>query len=157
MSHSPFAPLLPLHGLSVCLKFTEPTEFNFFHQMTVDAFCRFMLNSPEDYKNSLTTEAPESGRLNYQMGDEYRFSVMSYAGKKHHFQPLINRLLGLPQSAPVTDKAVPIRNNCQCSSLIDLVDGKAVVNAQGLNGFTSRNLIDMARAWQKEDTCYPRS
>lgn len=157
MSHSPFAPLLPLHGLSVCLKFTEPTEFNFFHQMTVDAFCRFMLNSPEDYKNSLTTEAPESGRLNYQMDDEYRFSVMSYAGKKHHFQPLINRLLGLPQSAPVTDKAVPIRNNCQCSSLIDLVDGKAVVNAQGLNGFTSRNLIDMARAWQKEDTCYPRS
>jgi hypothetical protein len=156
MPTCPFSPLLPLHGFAVILEFTQPAEFTFFHQMTVDAFTRFMLASPEDYKHSMTTEAPESGRLNYHSGDRYRFSVLGYAGKTHHFQPLISRLLNLPDSAPIKDKGVPLSDNILCTSMIDLMDGKVLVNAQGLRAFTSKHLIDLAHLWQDEHTLYPR-
>jgi hypothetical protein len=151
-----FSPLLPLHGLAVTLNFNASAEFSFFHQMSVDAFTRFMLNSPEDYKHSLTTEAPESGRLQYNAGDTYRFSIMGYAGKKHHFQSLISRLLALPDAAPIKDKGVPLRDNLTCEQIVDLIDAKPIANAQGLNPFTSRNLIEMAHQWQNDSTSYPR-
>lgn len=156
MSTSLFSPLLPLYGLSVTLEFTEPAEFTFFHQMTVDAFCRSMLGSPEKYKQNLTSEAPESGRLHYTLGDYYRFSLLSFGGHKNHFQPFISRLLALPDSAPVKDKASPLRNNIKLHQLTDLVDSKPLVNAQGLDPFTAKHLIDMAHAWQPSDTQYPR-
>lgn len=157
MSTSPFKALLPLHGIGVTLEFTEPAEFNFFHQMTVDAFNRFMLGSPADYKTCLTSEAPESGRLHYTLGDQYRYSMISYGGKKHHLQPLISRLLGLPHTAPVTDKGVPLRNNTKLVQLTDLIDGKPLVNAQGITPFTVKHLIEQTHQWQNEHTTYPRT
>lgn len=157
MSISPFKALLPLHGIGVTLEFTDPAEFTFFHQMSVDAFNRFMLGSPADYKNCITSEAPESGRLNYTLGDKYRYSILSYGGKKHHLQLLISRLLGLPHTAPITDAGVPLRNNTKLVQLNDLIDGKPLVNSQGITPFTAKHLIELAHQWQNEHTTYPRT
>ena len=157
MSTSPFSALLPLHGIGVTLEFIDNAEFSFFHQMSVDAFNRFMLNSPTDYKNCITSEAPESGRLHYTIGDKYRYSITSYGGKKHHLQPLISRLLGLPHTAPITDAGVPLRDNIKLTQLTDLIDGKPLVNAQGITPFTTKHLIELTHQWQNEQTSYPRT
>ena len=64
--------------------------------MTVDAFTRHCLESPEDYQHCMTTEAPESGRLIYHEDDPYCFSVLSFAGKTHHLHRLMTRLNNCP-------------------------------------------------------------
>lgn len=89
MAVSPFSALLPLYGIAVTLRFTAKAEFSYFHQMTVDAFVRYLLDSPKDYAKSLTTEAPESGRLHYTLDDTYRFTVTTFAGNHQQFKPLL--------------------------------------------------------------------
>lgn len=155
--HSPFTLLLPLYGLSVTLKFLTHTEFNYFHQMTIDGFIRYLLDNPHDYSNCMTSESSESGRIYYDVGDTYRFSLISFAGKKQHYVDLFNMLQKLPESAPINSPDAPLRDNIKLDSLIDLIDGKPIHNVSGLDAFGVRQLIDISHQWQNESTTYPRT
>ncbi len=135
--HTPFSPLLPLQGMSITLRFLANAEFSYFHQMTVDAFTRYLLDSPKDYQTSITSEAPESGRLFYKPDDTYRFSVLTFAGQNAPFTPLLRMLHDLPNAAPIKSPNAPLRDNIKLDSIIDLIDGQAISNSSGMRHVNS--------------------
>lgn len=157
MSNTIFEPLLPLHGLGVTLEFLDTAEFSHFHQMTVDAFNRHLLGSNPDYKQTLTSEAPESGRLRYTIGDTYTYSIMSFAGQKAVLTPLFEQLKGLPNTAPITDKAAPLRNNIKVTHINDLFDGNPITHPNQCKMFSAKQLNELIAHWQPTNAQYPRT
>lgn len=142
----------PLTGLVVNLEFTQPAEFNIFHEMSVDAFLRHLLNIGEIYSRHITIITPENGRLDYPAGTPYRFVVMML-GEQSETTPiwrkLITQLQALPDSAPIKDKGVPLKNNIKLIGLQDLFDGIPVSNEQSLDEYTIERAHEQAEAWAK--------
>ena len=151
-----FENLLPFYGLEVTLEFFETAEFNYFHQMTVDAFNRYLMSEGEQYRSRFTSEAPESGRLDYTLGDRYRYLIISFGVDKPPFDALIEQLRRLPNSAPIQDRAAPLRNNLRLVELTDMIRNQPVQRASQLNAFGKKQLINIANYWQNPETRYPR-
>ncbi len=132
----PLKNLLPLHGISVTLRFTEPAEFTPFHNAAVDAFLRHMLAIGDEYGKYFSIVCPENGRLRYTADDTYRFGVIVQPGGEHHLRILIARLRRLPVTAVVRDKAAPLRDNLQLVEINDLSDGKPISHDTSLTPYT---------------------
>jgi group II intron reverse transcriptase/maturase/CRISPR-associated endonuclease Cas1 len=156
-SSSLFDSLLPLFGLQVTLQFTAPAEFTLFHQMTIDAFNRNVLQSPENFKEGYTTEAPESGRLHYTHADKYHYQIISLGQPIAPFDRLIQTLKGLPNTAPIKDPAAPLRNNIQLSELSDFIKSTPINKTTQLTPFSGKQLNAISEHWQNAHTQYPRT
>lgn len=157
MKNAPFDDLLPFYGLEVTLEFLEPAEFNYFHQMTVDAFNRYLTNMGNNYKEVYTSEAPESGHLRFSHGDRYRFLIMSFAQEQSPFDSLIEQLKRLPNSAPIQDRAAPLRKNLRLVELTDLIHHQPIQQAKQQLAFSKKHLSAITRHWQNNDIGYPRN
>jgi len=145
-----FPHLPPLTGLAITLRFTQKAEFSLFHEMAVDAFLRHLLNIGQTYSQHLSIVTPENGRLFYREGDTYRFVVQAQ-GDAREIKPILQKLIiqlqQLPHSAPIKDKAVPLRDNVILHSLQDLYDGIAVSNALSLDEYTHTRACEQAESW----------
>ena len=145
-----FPHLPPLTGLAITLRFTQQAEFSLFHEMAVDAFLRHLLNIGTAYSQHLSIVTPENGRLFYREGDTYRFVVQAQ-GDAREIKPILQKLIiqlqQLPHSAPIKDKAVPLRDNVTLHSLQDLYDGIAVSNALSLDEYTHARACEQAQSW----------
>jgi group II intron reverse transcriptase/maturase/CRISPR-associated endonuclease Cas1 len=139
-----------LTGLVVTLRFLRAAEFNLHHEMAVDAFLRHSLNLGEGYSQVLSILTPENGRLTYRQHDPYRFVVIA-TGEPEQVNPiwhtLITHLQGLPESAPIKDPNVPLKDNVELIELHDLFDGVPLTNPQGLDAYTEQHAIDQGQAW----------
>ena len=113
-------PLLPLRGMVVTLELIAPARLMFFHQAALHAFVRHLAGSPEGFDRLITLDAPESGRTRYRRGDRYRFTLIGLPGSEPLLARLIGALKALPESAPVRDPQVPLRNNLRLTALHDL-------------------------------------
>jgi group II intron reverse transcriptase/maturase/CRISPR-associated endonuclease Cas1 len=144
----PIHTLLPLYGLDVTLQFTEDTHLNFFHQLALSPFLRFLLNSPEHFDSLMRIDACEAGRLFYQAGDYYRFSVFGLNGSQSLLQQLISQLQNLPFSVKKDDKKMPFRRNLQLVALHDSYSQQAVEHIQQLTPYTFDDLQQESLIWQ---------
>ena len=139
-----------LTGLVVNLQFLRQTEFNLMHEMAVDAFLRHLLGLGEDYTKHFSILTPENGRLHYREGDPYRFVVIAQGSESDMapiWQKLINQLRALPDSAPIKDKHVPLKDNIKLIGLLDLFDGIPVSDPKSLDIYTEKRAIEQAQSW----------
>lgn len=139
-----------LTGLVVNLQFLRQTEFNLMHEMAVDAFLRHLFNIGEDYTRYFTILTPENGRLHYREGDPYRFVVIAQGADADVlplWQKLITQLQRLPESAPVKDKNVPLKDNVKLIGLQDLFDGIPLTSEKSLDAYTEQRAVEQAQAW----------
>lgn len=140
----PLNALLPLHGITVTLRFTDEAEFTPFHNAAVDAFLRHMLNIGEEYTRYFSIICPENGRLRYQPEDRYRFGIIIAPGGEPHLRTLIDRLRRLPATAVVRDHAAPLRDNLELIDINDLMDGEPISHAASLTPFEYEHLTQLA-------------
>ena len=118
--------LLPLRAMVVTLKFTRAASLPFFHQAALTAFLRHLLDSPPEYDLKLCIDAPESGRIDYQQGANYRFTVFCLPTAQTLLATLAQRLAQLPSSAKKTGPKLHFCDNLQLVALHDLWQGHAV-------------------------------
>ncbi|GAB6041488.1 hypothetical protein JCM17961_21630 [Endothiovibrio diazotrophicus] len=145
-------PLLPLRALTITLRFTAPAHFRFFHQPALTAFVRSLLDSPDDYDTRLTIDTAESGRTDYLAGDRYRFSVTALPGGEGLLDRLVERLRQLPAGAPLTDRMLPLRDNVELESCVDLFTGEAAERAGGLAAYDAAALERECALWSEAPT-----
>jgi group II intron reverse transcriptase/maturase/CRISPR-associated endonuclease Cas1 len=140
--------LLPLRGLVITLEFTAEAQLSFFHQAAVHAFVRHLVGSPDDFARLITLDAPESGRCLYRPGDLYRFAVLGLAGADILLARLIGALDDLPDTAPVRDVRVPLRDNLRWVALHDLFSGAAVRYVADLSLYDGERLAAEIDLWR---------
>lgn len=145
----PVQPVFPLYGVVITLRFTEKTQLSFFHQPSLTAFIRFLLEGVEGFEYLLRIDACESGRVEYLKGDLYRFSIIGLKG----CLPLLDRVVGqlseLPVSAPKQGKKLAFGENCQLVSVIDLFVEQPVSQISELQSFNYADLVAEAELWQQ--------
>lgn len=142
----------PLTGLVVNLKFLRQTQFNLNHEMAVDAFLRHLLNLGEDYTKHFSIITPENGRLYYREADTYRFVILAQGNLQiltPIWQKLITLLQRLPESAPVLDKGVSLKDNVKLIGLQDYFDGIPLTSEKGLDAYTLERATEQGSAWFK--------
>jgi group II intron reverse transcriptase/maturase/CRISPR-associated endonuclease Cas1 len=144
----PIAALLPLRGLVVTLELTDSAQFSVFHQAAVHAFVRHLAGAPPDFAQLLTIDAPESGRTRYRAGNRYRFAVLGLAGAEILLARLIGALADLPDSAPVRDARVPLRDNLRLIEFADLFTDAPVESVADLDLFDHARLAAEVALWR---------
>ena len=120
--------------------------------MAVDAFLRHLLNIGEDYTKHISIITPENGRLYYRETDTYRFVILAQCDNdqmKPIWQKLITQLQRLPQSAPVLDKGVSLKDNVKLIGLQDYFDGIPLTSEKGLDAYTLERATEQALSWFK--------
>jgi len=145
----PIQTLLPLYSLQITLQFTETSTPKLFHQPALTAWLRhFLPADDESYADLIYLEAPESGNLHYQAGDNYCFSLTALAGGAAMLQHLLTCLMALPNGVAITDKNAPFRNNLRFIAAQDLFTQTPVAQVSDLAAFTEADLQAEVAAWQ---------
>ena len=106
-----------------CLEQTSPV---FFHQPALTAFLRYLTHSPKDYSELIRIEVPESGRVRYEAGDFYRFTLIALAGGEQILDDLLGKLLLLPTSAVKKHPVLAFRDNWELAALTNPSTGAPV-------------------------------
>ena len=150
MSELPLERLLPLRTLWVTVQFTGKAQFHNFHHPALSAYLRHLLGSPDHFENLLVSDAPESGRIHYDAGDTYRFSVSALAGGEHLLQQLIEALCQPPHFISTLNHNVPFRDNVQLVMLQDGLSEQIITSASELKPYGLAELMQEARFWQSQ-------
>jgi len=143
-----FSTILPIKHLVVLLQFTTSSKPKFFHQAAITAFLRHLLDNIPNYEQYFCIDTPESGRLNYQEGDFYRFSIFAFQGADHALQDLIEKLQQLPLSVNKTDTALAFKNNLRCISLQDGFSTLPIQSSNQLSEYTQQQLNEEMALWK---------
>ena len=143
----PLESLLPLRSLVVTLQFVQSATPQFFHQAALTAFLRFLAASPDDYDQLIRVDAPESGRIDYQPGDHYRFQIIALAGSDKLLDILIQQLQKLPAASPKTAAELPFRNNCKLHSLQDGFSEESIHSVDELSQYDMPQLQQEIALW----------
>ncbi|MCK5727725.1 MAG: hypothetical protein KAH08_00730 [Methylococcales bacterium] len=143
----PINSLFPFRGITVTLRLIEKTQINFFHQLALTPFIRFLLNSPKNFESLIRIDTPESGHLNYKLGDCYHFTVYGLNGSETLLQQLITQLQKLPESALKNDKNMPFRKNCQLERLEDAFNQNPIDDFNQLSVYQMVDLQKEIQFW----------
>ena len=144
----PLTELFPLRSVAVTLRFLQASRPGDFHQPALGAFLRFLAGSPEGFKRLIRFDAPESGRIAYQPGQCYRFTLICLAGGEPMFKTLLGNLAKLPGSSPQQDRPLPFRDNCALAALHDSFTAEAVQGFEDLSAYDFANLQQEAELWR---------
>lgn len=142
--------LLPLRSMVVTLRFLDSSRPRFYHQAGISAFVRYLLDSPDDFDTQLVIDTPESGRVNYQKDDYYRFTVIALQGSETLLETLVERLRRLPWSVPSMPSAIPFRDNIRLVALHDSFNEQPVETANQLCAYTNEELDQEADLWARQ-------
>lgn len=134
--HNWFDGLLPVHGITFEMCFTQSSTPGFFHQPALTAWIRRLLQSPDNYDLYLTIDVPEQGRRRYQAGDLYRFSVLATGPAGERWLRQLAALLhhGVPDLQ--WDQPMPFRNNWRLERMLAWPLDKPLTLADDLPQFT---------------------
>lgn len=147
----PIEHLLPLRALDITLQFTDTTHIRLFHQPALTAWLRHLMGDVPGYEQYLTLDAPESGRVDYQARDYYRFSLITLAGGEHLLQLLLDRLVELPHSVTRRDIPMPFRDNLIFHSAYDVFQSHPIQRVDELTPYTLTALQQEAEYWQPQE------
>ena len=143
--------LFPLRSVVVTLRFLQTSNPSFFHQPALGAFLRYLAGGPEGFERLIRFDAPESGRIAYQPGQFYRFTLVCLAGGEKIFNTLLGNLARLPGSSPQKDRPLPFRNNCALAALHDSFTAEAVTRFDELCAYEFASLQQEAELWRGYD------
>ena len=132
--------LLPLRSFAVELEFTESARFRWFHGSALYAFIMALLDYPKSFP-LLRPHAPESGRVQYEKGDGYRFGLTILPGGETAAQKIVDALTcidDLPRKR--WDRPMPFRDNVRLVAIRDLQGNRAVSSIDGLRLVTMDEL-----------------
>jgi group II intron reverse transcriptase/maturase/CRISPR-associated endonuclease Cas1 len=149
----PIEHLLPLRALDITLQFTDTAHIRLFHQPALTAWLRHLMGEVPGYEQYLTLDAPESGRVYYQAGDYYRFSLITLAGGEHLLQLLLDQLVELPHSVTRRDLPMPFRDNLIFHSAYDVLQSHPIQRVDELTPYTLAALQQEAEYWQRQEYC----
>ncbi len=149
-SQLPLHTLLPLRMMFVTLVAVRDARTNFFHQPALMAFLRFLAGSPEGFDRYIRIDTPESGRILYQPGDYYRFTLIGLAGGDKLLDVILKRLTSLPGSVPKDAEKIPFRDNWRLYSVQDGFSTAAVHQLSDLSLYDWPQLQKETRLWAAE-------
>lgn len=153
----PLTHLLPLRVLEMTLQFTEPTKTRLFHQPALSAWLRHLASGQDQaYEHYLSLDAPESGCLQFQAADYYRFTLIATAGGEAVLETLLARLKALPRDVVVKDKRVAFRDNLRFVEARDLFSQNQIQDVAELTPFTFEHLQQETEIWQLNQECILR-
>jgi group II intron reverse transcriptase/maturase/CRISPR-associated endonuclease Cas1 len=152
----PIEQLLPLRAIDITLQFTDIAHIRLFHQPALTAWLRHLVGEIPGYEQYLTLDAPESGRVDYQAGDYYRFSLITLAGGEHLLQVILDRLMALPHSVKRDDTQMPFRDNLIFHSAYDLFPARPIKHVEELTPYTWDALQQEVERWQFQEYCQLR-
>lgn len=141
--------ILPIKHLVVLLEFTAQVTSRFFHQALLTAFLRHLSHNYSDHAKYISIDTPESGRLSYQSGDFYRFSIYAFQGSDELLQHLIEKLQKLPLSVNKTDKELTFKDNLKLISLSDGFSSLPIQSVTQLSSYGLSQLDEECRLWQE--------
>lgn len=144
-----FQHILPIRNITVTLRFNAPSRPRFYHQLQLNAMLRYWFDNDEDFQHHFRIDCPESGQSHYKSGDYYRFTLYALNASDALLNTLLKRLQNLPNSAPITDKTAPFRDNLSCYSLHDGFTQQPINQAYEISQYTASNLIQEVALWQK--------
>lgn len=145
----PLETLLPIHAVDITLRFLTPARLHPFHQPALTAFLRSFLDTDVPYDVLLTLDAPESGRIAYQAGQRYRFTVFALAGGEEVLNALLEQLRQLPESAQNTDSLMPFRDNLAFVAAHDFFKGHPIRDVLDASVYTRNELDHDVAYWQR--------
>ena len=125
-------PILPLRGATVELTFTAPARLRFFHQPLVSALVRGLMDGALADEPRLWIASPESGRVPFARGDNYRFQVFCCAGAQGLLDTLIDRLRHLPAGLAADADKLPLGANLRFRSAVDIFTGERFAGVEDL-------------------------
>jgi len=147
----PLSALFPLRSVVVTLRFLQTSNPSFFHQPALGAFLRYLAGSPEGFERLIRFDALESGRIAYQPGQFYRFTLVCLAGGEPIFNTLLGNLARLPGSSPQKDRPLPFRDNCELAALHDSFTAETVTRFDELCAYEFASLQQEAELWRGYD------
>ena len=124
--------LLPLHAVTLEMRFSEACTPGFFHQAALTAWLRRLLGSPDDYDLHLSIDTPEQGRRHYRAGDRYRFTVLAVGDTGTAWLGRLVTHLHGGSGGPRWDSPMPFRNNWRLERLFSWPEGEELSSAEAL-------------------------
>lgn len=146
----PLAQLLPLRSLVVTLQCLQSCDVSFFHQPAINAFLRNLLDHPKNFDQYLVADTPESGRVGYQVGDYYRFTVIALAGGEALLRLLVERLHRLPFSVKASRRQGAFCDNWRLLALHDAFNEQSVTGFDELSTYTCDVLQEESSQWAQQ-------
>jgi hypothetical protein len=146
----PITELLPLRAVVVTLRFTESCRPRFFHQAALTAFLRYLLDDDSLYDRYIRIDACESGRVEFERGDYYRFLLIALSGGERLLERLMQQLRHLPASAAKTGPELPFRDNWRLHRLQDAFSEEAVSSIEALALYTEETLTQEMALWLEQ-------
>jgi group II intron reverse transcriptase/maturase/CRISPR-associated endonuclease Cas1 len=147
----PLTDLLPIRSAVVTLECLEAGRPHFFHQAALTAFLRFLLGEVPDYHTKIRIDCPESGRVSYQPGDFYRFSLICLRGGEPLLAVLLRKLQKLPRSAVRIASNLPFRDNWRLSAVQDAFSEKSITDSGELCAYDAETLAREVGLWSDHD------
>lgn len=135
MSASHLLPLLPIRGVRLRFRFTEPARLRFFHQPLVKGLINHLMDGALNDEPRLWIETPESGRVPFAKGDSYAFHVWCCNGAAQLLQTLVDRLRRLPDGLPSAAHRLPLGANLRFSQAADALTGERFEGVSRLNAY----------------------
>lgn len=147
--------LLPIRSLAVTLEFVGEAHPRFFHQAALSALLRHWLPDADSFSRYLLVDAPESGRLQYQAGDQYNFTIVCLAGGESALQRLMQALHALPSSAPQTKRMQEAFGANLCwrhfaDNLQESEQAGSITQVEELSCYTMQQLAQETALWAEQ-------
>jgi len=146
----PLEHVLPLRSLVVTLQCLQACDVSFFHQPAINAFLRNLLDHPKDFDQHLLADTPESGRVCYQVGDYYRFTVIALAGGEALMTLLLEKLQRLPFSVSASHRQGAFCDNWRLLALHDAFNEQSVTRFDDLSAYTCDVLQEESSQWAQQ-------
>lgn len=150
-----FSSILPIRGVTICLRFTRHAYAPFFHQPQLKPFLKELLQNKAslDNENGLWVEAIESGRTAFKKNDEYRFNLFCTAPAYALFITLLERIRRLPKSYPSRREQDGLfADNLDFIALLDYFTLKPVKHHNELFCYEQQALQKELAFWQQQET-----
>lgn len=154
--------LLPLQSLGVCLEFVRHSQFRFHHNSAVNALIRRLIRgntaaerqmpfANSELSRYLLIDVPENGRLEYQPGELYHFSIIALPGSEALLFHLVNRLKALPVSlADNNKKSDFFTDNIRLHQLTDNFTQQVITDTEDLSQYAEQQLQTESAIWQQQ-------
>lgn len=149
LSLDQFQALLPVRIYQFNLCWLEAVTLPFFHQGVVTAFVRTLLKIKDSEFAALAIHTPESGRLNYQQGDQYSFYISLYGGDISLLEKLFFLFDRLPFSAAQAQCEGLFASNIRLLSIKDGLSQQLLAEAEHAAYIDQDSLNEQVALWRQ--------
>lgn len=146
-----FEQLMPIQGVTITLTVLSRVELPFFHQSTLTAFLRGLIDHAEAaLEDHVWIDSPETGTVQFDPQTLYCFNLFWAPQSRAIGEKMIQRLKQLPDSAPHTNSKLSFRNNLRFCSMTDYFGDKIHHDCENLTLYDAGSLQDEFLIWREQ-------